>query len=332
MHGVYSQQHVTQAHGQSQQRTRLQRLHAFTLIELLVVIAIIALLVGILLPALGKARAQAKNAACLSNNRQMGLSMTLYANDSRSWYPFFPFDPNNSSDPGRGPWTNPVQSARFLDQQWRHGGVAGLFSLYQNGDGADRGFLGGTSVDDARYYPGGTMTKPLMRGYLEGYGVLICPADREDRFYGRPYTPSAPSEATGRLKIPTIAASEEQVISYNISYMYIAGFLTDERVLPKAAPLWGDETNGVDLSTRSWYGAASGSPSNADADFAGTTPGNYGPRDNHGRDGGNWVFTDGHAEFLKGNIHEEFFTPASNRGQSVNSVDRTRSQRLQTLD
>ncbi len=332
MHGAYSQQQQAQAHSSVQPRSLRQRLRAFTLIELLVVIAIIALLVGILLPALGKARAQAKSAACLSNNRQMGISFTLYANDSRSWYPFFPFDPTNASDAGRVPWTNPNQASRFLDQQWRHGGVAGLFSLFQSGDGVDRGFLGGTSVDDARYYPNTTMTKPLMRGYLDGFGVLVCPADKEDRFYGRPYTPSAPSLATGRLKTPTIASSEEQVISYNISYMYIVGFQTDERVLPKAAPLWGDETNGVDLSTRSWYGASGGNPNTADAVTAQTTAGNYGPSDNHGRDGGLWVFTDGHAELLKGNIHDEFFLSVASRGQSVNSVDPTRSRRLQTLD
>ncbi len=60
---------------------RVQRKAAFTLIELLVVVAIIAILMAILLPALGRAREQARSSACLSNLKQIGLAVVMYATE-----------------------------------------------------------------------------------------------------------------------------------------------------------------------------------------------------------------------------------------------------------
>ena len=61
--------------------------NGFTLIELLVVIAIIAMLMGILLPSLNRARRQAKKIACISNMRQMGIALQAYMIDSENRLP-----------------------------------------------------------------------------------------------------------------------------------------------------------------------------------------------------------------------------------------------------
>lgn len=104
--------------------TCLQTRRGFTLIELLVVIGVIALLIGILLPVLAKARKSAKTAVCISNMRQLALATTGYANDYDRKYP----QPTTSepglstADRNSSVWFNALDY--YLQQEARSGTAA----------------------------------------------------------------------------------------------------------------------------------------------------------------------------------------------------------------
>ena len=321
------------------------RQEGFTLIELLVVIAIIALLIGILLPALGAARESAKKLKCLTQVRGMGTAFTFYADDNRDWYPIIPAQqPDN----------------RYLDNQYTAGGVAGLFSTFQVGDGegtlgdgggapsvsGDVGFVGTPAGGPGAYINGEKV--PLMRGYLDSLETLTCPSDKADYYWSRFPTPTNKLIADAEtFKTPEPPATERDVIHYNISYLYIAGLKQVDPSIQFSPPLWGDETNTGDVSVNAWYGwdwrnnqPGGGNEPDPVGMYGFNPKTGYARDDNHGDEGGNFVLSDGSASFITENPQRVFFTDADairdgdsdSSSRSINLINPNRSNKVQVID
>jgi len=155
---------------------------AFTLIELLVVIAIIAILAAILFPVFAQARAKARQTACLSNTKQIGTGLMMYAQDYdetmvQAWFGN-PGTSKNSTDPtiARYKWMDAVQPYIKNFDLFKcpdapagiFGGMTGKFIPYNqlgvagngtNANGEDDRFYGSYAANSAYWASGDTAVR-----------------------------------------------------------------------------------------------------------------------------------------------------------------------------
>ena len=146
---------------------RPRPMRGFSLVELMVVIGIIAILIGLLLPSLNKARAQSKRVQCQSNLRQLGVMLQTYVNENNGW--LFPVGPDGPPDANGNSIPTTLGTNKPPHERW---------PCYMHFSEL-RPVLSQPLPYDPALYPGGTggIEPPGFPAAPFTPKLLLCPAD-----------------------------------------------------------------------------------------------------------------------------------------------------------
>jgi prepilin-type N-terminal cleavage/methylation domain-containing protein/prepilin-type processing-associated H-X9-DG protein len=244
------------------------RERGFTLIELLVVIAIIAILAALLLPALSRAQRKAKRIGCLNNLKQLGLGSAMYADDNRGHYSGYSWWSKNERD--NVPKNAATDRAGTDDDlSWLHPGYVKSVGSY--GCPSTQNFVSTTNMIDLLDKDGNAIGGQTLRDLCDnGTG----PKSRGTSYecFGNFGDRSSGSSISTKKKESTVSAFK--IYYYAPALGMVPGparifLLTDA-----------DDTSSLVDTTdiNNWPDSST---------------------DNHGKDGQNFTFCDGHAEWVK---------------------------------
>jgi prepilin-type N-terminal cleavage/methylation domain-containing protein len=242
-------------------RVYTRRKRAFTLVELLVVIAIIALLLSIMMPALSKAREQAKKTICMANFKQLGLGLLTYSSDYNGRWPSKFMVPS----------TDPVSS--------RNGTPIKYYSTWQLWLDTP-----GNSNDwQSRMRP--AFLDLLTPTYISNYKVYFCPTSSHSQYFKSP-------KDLWNYTQRNIIIGQWSYQSVNIAWSLKGQSLDPDRYAFQS--LWAAGTAGqkalAPLFSDLYYVYASGTAK-------GKPVSDY----TWHKDGESMIFNDGHVEFIKTN-------------------------------